>query len=407
VSLLDAADYAPNAGVEAQSSPQPELAETVEAMPGGDVSLPSPPLGALTAMRAKMRQTQLRATEDIAADPEQGERAGPDTRRTARWSIGRSWSNFLLAGGVTLFAAIGYLLVDGFTATSAAPRRPAAIEFSAQPAGEGQVERVAPAATTVARIEAIGSVMAAVFRRGDDTAQPAIASTASIHNDANPEAPSPTLATLPLTIGPASLRQAALRGDAAAQLEVGARFATGQGVKQDVQEAFHWYGRAAAQGLAIAQYRYAALYERGLGTARDPERARVWYARAAEQGNVKAMHNLAVLSASASRSDYATAAKWFAQAADLGFTDSQVNLAILYQRGLGVPKNMTQAYKWLTLAGQAGDREAARRVSELKSHLGIAELEAADALVASWHAGTPNAGANEVTPDAAASGSSR
>ena len=53
------------------------------------------------------------------------------------------------------------------------------------------------------------------------------------------------------------------------------------------------------------------------------------------------MHNLAVLSVSGGRSDYAAAAKWFAQAADFGLTDSQVNLAILYQNGLGVPKDLT------------------------------------------------------------------
>ena len=106
---------------------------------------------------------------------------------------------------------------------------------------------------------------------------------------------------LPMTIGPASLRQAAMRGDPAAQVEVASRYAAGQGVGRDLQQAFQWYGRAATQGLGIAQYRFAALYERGLGTARDAERARVWYARAAEQGNVKAMHNLAVLSVSGGR----------------------------------------------------------------------------------------------------------
>ena len=62
------------------------------------------------------------------------------------------------------------------------------------------------------------------------------------------------------------------------------------------------------------------------------------------------MHNLAVLSVSGGRSDYAAAAKWFAQAADFGLTDSQVNLAILYQNGLGVPKDLKLAYKWLALA---------------------------------------------------------
>ena len=110
-----------------------------------------------------------------------------------------------------------------------------------------------------------------------------VETTASIHKDhprprRRPVAPA--MATLPMTIGPASLRQAALRGDPAAQLEVASRFAAGQGVERDLLQAFHWYGRAAAQGSAVAQYRFGALYERGLGTARGSRtRARVVHPR--------------------------------------------------------------------------------------------------------------------------------
>ena len=201
--------------------------------------------------------------------------------------------------------------------------------------------------------------------------------------------------SLPMTIGPASLRQAAMRGDPTAQVEVASRFANGQGVGRDLQQAFQWYGRAATQGLGIAQYRFAALYERGLGTTRDAERARVWYARAAEQGNVKAMHNLAVLSVSGGRSDYVAAAKWFALAAEFGLADSQVNLAILYQNGLGVPKDLTLAYKWLALAKRGGDQEAASRVIQVRALLGTAELEAIDATIATWRARTPDPSVND------------
>jgi localization factor PodJL len=147
--------------------------------------------------------------------------------------------------------------------------------------------------------------------------------------------------------------------------------------------------------LGIAQYRFAALYERGLGTTRDAERARIWYARAAEQGNVKAMHNLAVLSVSGGRSDYAAAAKWFTQAADFGLTDSQVNLAILYQNGLGLPKDLKLAYKWLALAKRGGDQEATGRAIQVRALLGTAELEAIDATIAAWRARTPDPAANE------------
>lgn len=289
--------------------------------------------------------------------------------------------------------------------TSVAPRRPAEAEYSGRTDGAkttpvlaGRAEDATPASPKVARIEALGHVMAAAFRQREETERPAVESTASIQKDtpATPdEALSPPTTSLPMTIGPASMRQAAMRGDASAQMEVASRYAAGQGVGRDLQQAFQWYGRAATQGLAVAQYRFAALYERGLGTARDPERARVWYARAAAQGNVKAMHNLAVLSVSGGRTDYATAAKWFAQAADFGLADSQVNLAILYQSGLGVPRDMTLAYKWLALAKRGGDQEAAGRVTQVRARLGTAELEAVDATIAAWRAQTPDRSANE------------
>ena len=134
-----------------------------------------------------------------------------------------------------------------------------------------------------------------------------------------------------------------------------------------------------------------------MGTTADAERARIWYARAAEQGHVKAMHNLAVLNIGGGRSDYAAAAKWFGQAAEHGLADSQFNLAVLYQAGLGVPKDLQHAYKWLTLAARAGDAEAAGRVAQVKAQLPAADVEAADAMVAAWRPRQLDPAVNEAT----------
>jgi localization factor PodJL len=133
-----------------------------------------------------------------------------------------------------------------------------------------------------------------------------------------------------------------------------------------------------------------------MGTAMDTEKARTWYRRAAEQGHVNAMHNFAVLSIG-SRGDYATGAKWFAQAAERGLTDSQFNLAVLYQGGLGVAKDLKQAYQWLALAARGGDREAASRVDFIKSQLAPADLEAAEAKIAAWRTRAPQPVANDVS----------
>lgn len=190
----------------------------------------------------------------------------------------------------------------------------------------------------------------------------------------------------PLSIGPNSLRTAAAKGEPSAEFEIGARFAEGRGVPQDLQQAVTWYQRAAAQGFAPAQYRLGSMFERGLGVKTDLAKARVWYQRAAEQGIVKAMHNLAVLTAGrdAAMTDYATAGKWFRAASDYGLTDSQFNLAIMHDSGLGMERDAKQAFKWFSLAARAGDEEAARRRESLRQKLQPQDVTEIEAELANW-----------------------
>ena len=63
------------------------------------------------------------------------------------------------------------------------------------------------------------------------------------------------------------------------------------------------------------------------------------------------MHNLAVLYANGSvgSPQFERASYWFKKAANLGLKDSQYNLAILYEEGLGVQKDLVEAYRWYTL----------------------------------------------------------
>lgn len=190
----------------------------------------------------------------------------------------------------------------------------------------------------------------------------------------------------PVAIGPNSLRAAAAKGDPSATYEVGARFAEGRGVPQDLQQGVVWLQRSATQGFAPAQYRLGSMFERGLGVKTDLARARIWYQRAAEQGVIKAMHNLAVLSAGrdSNLTDYNSAGKWFRAAADHGLTDSQFNLAIMHDSGLGMEKDAKQAFKWFSIAARAGDEEAARRRETLRKQLLPKEVVEVETEVASW-----------------------
>lgn len=200
----------------------------------------------------------------------------------------------------------------------------------------------------------------------------------------NPDEPGPAKLP-PAMVGPYSLRVAAAQGDASAQFEVASRLAEGKGPDQDLIEAAQWYQRAAAQGFPMAQFRLGTLYERGLGVKADPQRAQIWYERAASQGNVKAMHNLAVLiAARAPKADYKAAARWFVAAAEYGLSDSQFNLAVLYENGMGVTKDVQEAYKWMLLAAKSGDKDATARRDALKAKLTPEQLAAAETQAEGW-----------------------
>ena len=139
------------------------------------------------------------------------------------------------------------------------------------------------------------------------------------------------------------------------------------------------------------------LYERGQGVARDLTQAKLWYERAANAGNAKAMHNLAVIHTGAvGQPDYALAARWFLAAAELGLKDSQFNIAILLERGLGVPANPVEAYKWYMAAGAQGDADATARADALEATLAPDDAKRARRLAAEFRAQPVNAAANDV-----------
>jgi localization factor PodJL len=196
--------------------------------------------------------------------------------------------------------------------------------------------------------------------------------------------PAPTLAkdlakeALSAAIGSKALIAAATSGDPAASYEVGARFADGTAVPQDLAMAASWFERAARGGVVMAQFRLGTMYEKGLGLKKDLQEARRLYLAAADKGNAKAMHNLAVLYAEGidGKPDYLAATQWFRKAATYGVADSEYNLAILYARGIGIGRNLVESYKWFALAARGGDKDAGKKALDIAAHLDEQQLSA-------------------------------
>ena len=100
----------------------------------------------------------------------------------------------------------------------------------------------------------------------------------------------------------ASLRRAAEHGDPAAQFALGARYATGEEVKQDYTEAVRWFTLAAEQGHILAQATLGAYYWAGRGVPQDLTKAYYWSVLAQAGGDQASKYRVAVLASRMSRS---------------------------------------------------------------------------------------------------------
>lgn len=189
-------------------------------------------------------------------------------------------------------------------------------------------------------------------------------------------------------------RLAAERGNAEAQHHLGLLYESGLGVEQDTRQAAHWYRQAADQGYADAQTGLGLLHEAGDGVAQDTAEAIKWYRLAANQGHPRARERLtklealgrtvtpasaptsvptptppsagcptatgSALEAMAKGQEYvrqqnpAAAGRCYRVAADLGNAEAQYNLGILYEHGLGIAQDSTEAVKWYRQAAEQG-----------------------------------------------------
>jgi TPR repeat protein len=152
-------------------------------------------------------------------------------------------------------------------------------------------------------------------------------------------------------------RKAAEQGLARAQLVLGMDYAAGAGVKADQTEAFNWVQRAAKQELAEAELELGRFYSAGNGVKEWPVEAAKWYRKAAEQGLAGAEFALGncYFEGSGVTKNVAEGLNWIREAAEQGYAAAQNKLGHCYMKGEGVAKDNLQAYIWLNLAAAQAD----------------------------------------------------
>ena len=151
------------------------------------------------------------------------------------------------------------------------------------------------------------------------------------------------------------------RGDAKAQIELGKRFAQGDGVEQDVTKAVALYRKAAEQGQAEAQMALAIFYLSGsMGVAENLDTAVEWYKKSAEGGFSEAQAALAEMYeiGLGVNQDLKIATKWYLRAAEQGHIESQLKIGVIYKEGQRVQQSDRSARKWLRSAAAAGNMKA-------------------------------------------------
>ena len=140
-------------------------------------------------------------------------------------------------------------------------------------------------------------------------------------------------------------------GQASAEAAVGQMYFEGKGVKPDMKEAARWLEPAASKGIARAQFLLGKLYLTGEGVAApDPVKA----------------------------------AALTKAAADQGIPEAQVDTCAFYYQGVGVQKDLVQAYLYANLAAQQGSEDSRSILTLLSQDMKPEDVAKGDAAVRAW-----------------------
>jgi serine/threonine protein kinase len=151
------------------------------------------------------------------------------------------------------------------------------------------------------------------------------------------------------------LREMANGGDAFAMVQFGRKLEKGEGVRQDVDLARHYFEAAAARGNLDALVWIGRQYY----SSGDYERAAEHFKRAAHAEHLDGIYQYAGLlrfALGVDRDDV-RAASLYKMAADQGHTQSQSRYGQMLEDGLGVARNVKEAVKYYQMAADQACRE--------------------------------------------------
>ena len=164
-------------------------------------------------------------------------------------------------------------------------------------------------------------------------------------------------------------------GFAPAQVVLGYLFETGRGTAVNAREAFGWYKKAAQQDDPLAQWLAGRMIYAGSVPGRDLNEASAFFQSAADHGDAFGEYLLGRVKLD--RQDYPNAVAWLGKAAQQGLPQAQEQLAKLLRDGQGVAQDKFEAYVWMLVSNDAGNRRVASDLQALEAELGSNRVEAA------------------------------
>jgi uncharacterized protein len=164
-------------------------------------------------------------------------------------------------------------------------------------------------------------------------------------------------------------------GFAPAQVVLGYFYETGLATAVNQPEAFDWYKKAAQQDDPLAQWLAGRMIYAGSIPGRDVNEAAGFFQSAADHGDAFGQYLLGRLRLE--RQDYSGAAAWFRKAAEQGLPQAQEQFAKLLRDGQGVALDKFEAYVWMLVSSDAGNRRVASDLQTLEADLGSNQVEQA------------------------------
>ena len=129
--------------------------------------------------------------------------------------------------------------------------------------------------------------------------------------------------------------------------EANSKYEAGQ-----MEAALELYTQAANKGLAEAQFQVGKMYYLGESGAKDYSSASMWFKRAARQRHAKAEYGLATcyMNGDGLPVNYDQALMYMRASALRGYVPAQRKLAELYSKGVLVEADSVEAKRWLDMS---------------------------------------------------------